>query len=815
MSGSSDFTKLVPAALQIVNLPVARDVVAALPEPIQSEIRRELPQKPLLELLTFLLSLAQTPDTGVRAGLMLLGKIAIARHSYTSGLYDKLLRALFSPGESPESLLSFVLPLDANLATEILSIMSRLAADSNALDPATRSLELGVDLARRERLPLALPLLLYRLANLYVSELKKPESADELLAEVAELTHGKEPELENSASLIRAALIARGTRKWEFPPPLQSFLDEHPDTALSVAIGQAKEAVSQNNLPLHEQWCLQAHQIRSSNPKLLVELNRLDSILARRKGDWELADLRFRQHAALLEDTGGETDLWDRFYLERDLGDTETARMLLNQIARRTGESDSVQLLYHRGLLAFNEDRDEEAARLFHECLAKSPDINKRASCHGMLGMIPASRNEMVQHLFEAHRLFNRAGATVDTMIVLTHMALLEITQGKILLSEQWPLFGVSPFSRAARLLERAQAAAEKIGDDDFLIDIRTKLAFVYQTSKNYRAALDCLEKSMERAEWVYLRLTQPEMATRFAEGAGGIVSSAIDCAVEAERPDLAVSIAERLKARRLLRDLAEIDASDVPENQGVEERALLERIRPLRRKLVVGRPLTTGDREELDKAQSRLRQMRENTGEGRQPAIAAGEPLSSAMLRSAVFGVTAVEEPIADTKEDILPGVGMQCACGVFNRTESTFCSGCDAALPKSARISLDGDPKILRAQYGNYQVAEAADLLRGGDAQKALALIEEARQLRRNPVDSWLTGLVRIVQGEFDLALQEWGAVKQLQFSFEDPYWPLPLSPSAFEDLVESCRREPVRSTELAAAWIKVPGKQGAQSP
>jgi len=814
MSDPAEFANLVPAALQLANLPVAREVVARLSEPMKSEIRRELPEKPLLHLLSFLLSLAQTPDTGVRTDLMLLAKIAIARHPYPSRLYHDLLRAVFSHSRNPESLLSFVTPEDANLATEMLSIMSRVAADGNVLDAALRALELGLHLARREKLPLSTPLLQYRLANLYAFELKKPQSADQLLAEVAELTHGREPNLETSASLIRAALIADETGKWEFPPVLEAFLDEHPDVALSVAIGQARAAANRNNLPLHERWCLHAREIPSSNPKLLLELNRLDSILARRKGDWELADLRFRQHAALVEDTGGDTDLWDRFHLARDVGDVETARMLLNQIARRTSESDSAEVPYQRALLAFNEGQYEEAARMFHECLSKSSGIYKRASCHGMLGLIPASRREQMEHLFEAHRLFHRAGAELDVAIALSHMALVEIAQGKILLDDQWPLFGVSPFSRAARLLERAQAAAEKIGDDDFLIDIRSKLAFVYQTTKNYRAALECLEKAMEQAEWVYLRLTQPEMAPRFAAKVGGVVSRAIDCALEAGRADLALSIAERLKARRLFRDLAEIDASDAAENETAEERALLGQIRPLRRKLVDGRPLTAGEREELDKAQHRLRRLRESiTAAGGEHAVETGEPLSSAMLRGAVFGVAATEDPIPDTAEKVLPGSGIECpVCGVFNRIASTFCSGCDTGLPKSRVLSLDGDPEILRAECGDRMVAEAAESLRKGEWQTAAALVEDARALRRNPMDAWLMGLARVTQAETDLALQEWTAVKRLQYSFQDPYWPLPLSRSAFDDLVEACQREPARAGELTAHWTGRSGRQEA---
>ncbi len=816
MSDSADFANLAPATLQLENLPAAREVVSGLPEPIQSELRRELPEKPLLHLLSFLLSLAQTRDATVRAALMLLAKIAIARHPYTSKLYHDILGAILRPIQSSEPSLLFVIPDDANLVTEILSVQSRLAEEANMLDIALRSLELGLDLSRKEKLPLATPLLLYRLANLYAFKLKNPEFAEGLLAEAAELAHVAEPGIENNANLIRAALIATRTGHWDFPPLLQSFLDKHPDIALSVALGQAEAAANHNNLPLHERWRRHARHIPSSNPKLLQQLSRLDSILARRKGDWELADLRFRQHAALLEDTSGETELWDRFYLARDLGDVETAHMLLNQIARRKNEFDLPQLLYQRGLLAINEGKDEEAAGLFQECLTKSPDLYKRASCHGMLGVIPAPREQLIEHLFEAHRLFHRAGAAADMLIVLSHMAMMEIVQGTLLLSKDWPLFAVSPLARAVRLLERAQTAAEQLGDDDFLINIRLNLASVYQTTRNYRAALHSLDQAMDQTEWVYLRLTQQQMAERFAVSAGKIVSKAIDCAAEAQRPDLAVSIAERLKARRLFRDLAEIGHGAISDNETTEENTLLEQIRPLRRKLVDGRPLTAAEREALDEAQRRVRELRENIAPTGAPRpFAAGEPFSSAMLRIAVFGVAATEEPIADTPEPILPGVGMQCSCGAFNRTESTFCSACDAKLPKSARISLDGDPDMLQAEYGNRMVATSSDLLKDGNPQEAARLIEEARQLRRNPLDPWLMGLVRIVQGELDSALEQWATVKQLQFSFEDPFWPLPLSPSDLEDLTEACRREPARAAELVAPWTSRSNRQGAPTP
>jgi hypothetical protein len=109
----------------------------------------------------------------------------------------------------------------------------------------------------------------------------------------------------------------------------------------------------------------------------------------------------------------------------------------------------------------------------------------------------------------------------------------------------------------------------------------------------------------------------------------------------------------------------------------------------------------------------------------------------------------------------------------------------------------------------------ATASEVLKAGNSQEAVRLIEEARQLRRNPIDAWLMGLVRIVQGDLDPALEQWATVKQLQFSFEDPFWPLPLSPSEFEDLNEACRREPARAAELVAPWTSRSHRQGAPTP
>jgi tetratricopeptide (TPR) repeat protein len=792
--------------LQLTVLP-ERASVARVVECIDSEtwlrIRPFLPRLPLLHLLILLLdelgkSRTVEDDSMSRDALLELGLMAIAKHEYSRNLYATLVTAL--EGKSASDLLESIPATDGLLALQMLAFTAEALGETESKDLAIRCFELQLTLSDILGLTGNKAITHHQL-GIFLLRQGDVSSAESAFKNAANGFLQNAPDLFRRTNALRVLIYCIRLRYQPdaiLPDDLAQFLQTDSVSAAQVNLARAKSAIDKDDLKRGENLLLQAKSLCGDKESLRYELLMLEARLMRRKGRPEKADFLRREATSLVPYEQHSDELkWETFYFARDNKQFDRAKLLLANLR----DNDPKKHAYQRALIAFEEGDSERARSLFQECLLNADDDLPLANCYGMLALIGESRIQSQEYLHKAIGLYVKTDQKLDHAICLSHLAILKVMEGLEWQERGMPQIAISQFPRAAGYFAKAFEIAESLGIDAFCVELSIKRGHLEVARRRYKVAYNQFDKARIHLELIYLRSASPELLPRYANKYTSCCLAAVDAALRAQDVNLAFVAAERVKARRMLRDVSEswlAAAMRDSEGSTAAEDLILNVIRPIRTKILEQRPLSLAERRQLSEAEDALRRLSPEVGTievGAEKIEYINEPLALHSIRNIVFGAERGEKqfelkPPPDQAEQELPGGGtITCAdCGVLNQIGSSFCSACEGLLPKLVSVNLDvlmgnateEELKVAFAEYlYNHAIQEFAD----GDFQGAEKLLGQAIEHHSNPDYFFFHGMCRLVADDAERALRDFSQVKELQFAGKYPFWPLPVSPSELE--------------------------------
>lgn len=815
MSNSNDPLR---AVLELVDLPSLGNIFDRIEPDTLQWIKPLLSHLSLLNLLNQTIGAAGAArDEEERRALIDLARLAVAKHDYTRQLYAQIVAAVLTTSLDEAGAVLADLPLrDARLAMEMLALVAESLALAGLHEKGVYAFQAARLIAVRFGLEINQAVVFHQLG---VYELRRRElaNAEAALQEAAHIFARLDPSLERQTNYLRAQIYKLRLQLEPNAPALddlERIAANDPRVREVVLLARAKVALDRDDLAIAGTFLQQLSTGRSeadvSTEELLVKAR-----LARREGRFEAADLLLLQATQRPDAAKHQDELtWQQFYLARDLGHVEHSQALL---ARLEGEHDAIRVDYQRALVLRLAGDKKEAERLFRSCLARAKRDSARADCMGMLGLVSDSAAEARRFMYESVGLNLKLGRKLDYAVLLSNMAHHEFYEGAALKEAGWPMIMLSQFTRADNLLKRAQVLAEELGASSFLLTLLMNRARLEFERARYNVALRHFERAVTVIELAYLALTDHRHANLFVRGYTAFYTMAIKCALSAGKYGDALLFSERSKARRFLRDAAEIteaNSDGVAGPLAAEERRLFAIIRPLRSRLIQQRPLSSQERHALYVAEEQLgtlwQHMRQDTMQATELALRVQQPVEVNVLRHHIYGREAdkgAKHVAPDTEEQIqeLPGGGvMQCAnCFLYNRISSTFCSACETMLPKSVAINMNlwsgnATEDELREAFADHLYNQGVRLFSAGEVQQAEQLFRRAMEHKTHPDYSFFHGLCRLVFSDSAGALASFDEVSTQQYAAKYPFWPLPVSPSTFRGCIEALRQDQTRIEE-----------------
>lgn len=810
-------------ALSLEGRPALPELFERIGSDLRETVKPLLARLPLIHLLTEIITLAGHAGAPVRRALLDLACLAVSKHDYTRRLYLTLVEAVApsNPERADEVLSSLAKSgqpkKDAPLAMEMLALMAELLEVAGLEDKAIYCFTVAKLIAERFGLALNRAIVLHQLGY-FLMRRGRLQDAETALGDAVRSFEQVAPSLVRQTNLLRVIIYKgrlRQTPDLPLPDDLAGFVVANAEARRIILLARARLALYQDDLDEAETLCGRARAEYGDEASLPAELLRLESAVARRRGLFEKADLLLRQAA---EETGldqfDQEITWESFYLARDLGLYDKAEKLLDQLQQ---VDKSLRSVYQRALIEFRRGDLAAAEKLLRQCLESSTDDVLRADCFGMLGMILEEPDEARRALHEAIGLYFKLGRKLDHAITLSHLADVEIAHGLSWKAQGLPPVAISQFPRAEKLLDQAQEIAEELGADSFLLDLKMNRAWLERLRGRYERALRLYKEAIIHVELVYLAFTRSQHATVYQSSYENLYEMALDCALEAGRTDDALLFSEHSKARRFLRDVAQTGETQISDSAPPllkEERQILSSIQPLRNKLAQGRPLSSREQHALSQAEERLTELRQEMEQT--PELSAElsqrvhQPLPAEMLRRLVFGLEPAGGRVAETSSEEppeeLPGGGViECPqCHISNQLTSTYCSACQFLLPKTALINLnvwlgEATEEELRRAYADELYNQAARKFLEGEISEADALLEQAQQHSQHPDYSFFHGLCRLALGDPAGAISQFAEVKAQQYAGKYPFWPLPVSPGAFDRNFELLKQDQTRGDEV----------------
>ena len=808
------------------NLPSSEEIFRQFDTDTKNILRPLLSRLPLVGLLREIMNLAEAAarDKRHHRSLLDLARLAVAKHDYTRQLYSSVVEAVMTPSlDEAAALLHDLPPIDARLTMEMMALVAELLAVVESYERGVYAFQVAKLVADHFGLISNRGVVFHQL-GMYQLRCGHFAEAEASLKSAADIFSRIAPDLERQTNFVRAN-IYKITLRFEADPlppaDLESIIAADPKSRDVISLGRVHKAIERDDFAKAERIC---QELRNNHPEeelWPLELLLVEARLARRKGQFEAAHIWLRR-ASAHEDAESLRDeiSWQKFYLVRDLGQEDESRALLQELEEG---AEPIRVDYQKALLARDVGENEKAEELFRRCLSRTDDDRMRADCLGMLALVASTPPEANRCLHEAIGLYVKLDRQLDHALSLSHLASKELAEGMAWKSAGAPMFALSQFTRSDNLLVRAQAIAELLGADSFLLSLIMHRARLEMERERYNVALRHFERAASLLELTYLSMTDRQRADLFIKSNSEFYLLAITCALQAERPDKALLFSERSKARRFLRDTAEaMNLPNVASTHGLfdEERKLLSTIQPLRRRVTQRRPISPDEQTALYQAEQqlrelwrRMRQVAELTGE---LSKRVHQPVEVPVLRQLVFGEqiaapgefeTSVIESVDEEVQELPGGGVMQCPkCFVYNRISSTFCSACEALLPKSVVFNLyPTSEEELRSTFAENLYNRGATLFHEREIEKAEPMFKQAMEYGSHPDYSFFFGLCRLFRGDSTSALNSFQDVLHQQFSFKYPFWPLPASPSDFQQCLRLLKQDQTKAEASALCFMK----------
>lgn len=750
----------------------------------ESNIRQLLPKLPLLAMVKEVMAcVVRSPDKQEQKALRELVKHLIAKHPYTRELYEAALEAITRQNPAEPAQFASRFPIkDAPLVMEMLALISDLLGQAGDPAGARYAFDMQEAICRHFKLPDNLGITLHQKAIFEWQVMGNLDEAAELLDQALEIFKQYLPEFCAAANVVRAEVYSRRlARHPELPIPedLGQFAASHPKVQRQIGSVKLYNALEADDLAEAGRLIseLDRNPVQGEDSPLLTLLK---SRYARRQGRFEQAEILLAK--AELAGSEGLKDMlnWQRFYLERDQQTVRGGEILASSALAKSETGGSLR--YQKALMAYYQKDMAQAETLFKNALARSDDPAEQANCCGMLGdILPGTAG--YRYLYRALALYHKLNKTLDFAISLSHLADKEIEEGTAMQGMGYPPEFLFQFRRAESLLQWSGNIAAALGKNLFLIGLQQQLGQLQLMREAYPQALAAFEDSLAYVESAYIDLADQGQADDFFAHWGALIGMSVLAADAAGQPAKALVIVERVKGRRLLRDLAHLggQGSDHPETG-----SLAQKIGSLRKKLLQGEKLSPAQRQALLDAEDRLKA---TTG-----YADLFQTIDNEQLWASVFGTVPIPTPghqpppPAEGREMQGGGV-MQCEhCGIFNKITATFCAVCSESLPKSAVFFMDEPTEEQwRSQVAEGLYRQAVVKFLQLDMPGAFTLAGQSLDMQVYAPALLLKGICLLGSGETEgIALVQ--VADELKFQDKYPFWNLPLSPAHIAEYLQA---------------------------
>ncbi len=578
------------------------------------------------------------------------------------------------------------------------------------------------------------------------------------------------------------------------------------------------------NLSSAENYANQAEANLSQGADDFPMLWMIRARIERRMGNYDNAEIAVSKALAEYEKRGNGTGRAEALNLQALIRGSEGRRQeispLLLQAQSALGASENatkVSTLINQGMEALQRDDDVAAESAFRTALdlaTRLQDDFGRALCLGNLGatFLKAPREDPTPYLLQALRLFTQLNSHTERIEVLYNLGYREAMLGVGLQRQGLPEAVLSPLRRAREYFEQGIQSAEEFGQGELLVQGYVKLAAVYSLLDWQEEALQTCIQAADRIEHIRLALIQDEAGATFVDEFEGLYAKAVWLAYALGRPALALWLSERLRSRHLVKNLARTElAATVPANDSrqliEQEHVKLEQLHALYGQLQQTHqaneilaikekilPLET-EIESLYTQWSQIPELREYI------AIRRGQPLQFSELLLLLPGYdpsqpVAPIEPVKPTSEHFVfeGGARVICPnCQNDNFIGSTFCSICDARLPRSASVTLDAqDESDTKRADADALYNRGLKMLFKAKIQRAAKLFEQGIQLADHPDYHYFLGWCYLGLQQVAQATGEFKKIETLKFQYRYPFYPLPISPQDLHSAIRSLQQD-----------------------
>jgi tetratricopeptide (TPR) repeat protein len=337
----------------------------------------------------------------------------------------------------------------------------------------------------------------------------------------------------------------------------------------------------------------------------------------------------------------------------------------------------------------------------------------------------------------------------------------------------------------ALELFATAESLAESAGAMDSANGFCIDQGFTYADRGDPTTALKHFGRALGRLEASYLAFTDTRQAERHAERYSNTYDRAVSCALEIDRPDIALAISDRSKALRLTRGFD--DGEDTDGNELSAARKFV-----IWRRVLQRQQLAPEERAALED-----RGQRRTEPDGKWVYAEYLQQIFRHILPN-----SPIQGGLAELDTFVEPSPpyagGFRCdACWVFNKVESSYCSACENLLPKSAVMPAVDSMRCSADILYNRGLS----LLKSGDIDKAQGFFTEAYRSFEHPDFIFFAGYCCLQLGDTDGALVNFNFATAHQFAALLPFWPLPVKPSDMDDCLVMLRAESCETRLLIA--------------
>lgn len=802
--------------LSLENVPPVKAALLDMDTEESKEIVHLLKTAPLAWLLESLIKKTQNhADEKKRNAFFNVGKKAIDRFEMPENLYLQICGYL-EEGRIEDALnyLCTVKEKDYLLLLNILTFISEILLDTEHNKTGLSALKLSNAFTVEKGLPTNEAITNFYLGR-YLFLLNTFDEAEVYLRKSWSHFKGVSQEIEYEICFFLSLMLSLKIRAEPgsvMPEDLETILDTAGNKARAgIYLSYAYNESIKNNVKRAEEYLNKILGLGISEESLPSEYFKILSRIERYKGQLSKSDLSLdkrRRYHTDKEFVFSKEYLKEQFYYHIEAGNLDKASSILEKNHDTKSSWGNHQL----GILQVHLGKYMEARIYFKKSIEIDDDAAIVAQSLGMLGIVGESAHERRSSLHRAIGQFRNLDMKLNHAISLSHLGIFEAGEAIQKKEIGVPLPLVHQFTEARNYFIKACEIADELGDSSLIVDCHQNLARLEFNRENFSLALDYCKKVIAHFEIVYLSFISKQKSDEYFEKYRLFFDFSISCALYANEPEQLFFLTEQIKGRRLLRDKKSVytkkESQDQPED---------DKLYKIRTKFRKGQALTYSEKDELLSTESRLINEWQSRTEAPDRSIDYSQPLTHTEVISTVYGEGTASIPTSNgtnkgiRKEttEFQGGGKIQCnQCSILNKIGSTYCSSCGHRLPKSAQINFDlftGGEKEIKFAYAESLYNEAIQAFHSFDFEQTERLLKTAIEHAGHPDYFFFYGLCRLTFGDPESAIRAFTHILDLQYKEKYPFWPLPIKPTAFYQMLESLKQDHSLGDEIFYKLLK----------